>query len=182
MSTLFDDVPTNPSLSPPIELVGDGAENTFKRKVYFELFKQYLSDCKTLINNLHSLFSIIWGQCSTGVQSKLKGKVNFLIKKEDGNCAWLLEEIRQAMFNFSSGRYMLKSMFEAKLDILKFKQGRLQLAQYFDRYLQQIHTFEHHGGSIGQDPGLLNYVDQWNEDVIDAHPGDAPAHSRDRDS
>ena len=77
------------------------------------------------------------------------------------------------MFNISSGRYILKSMFEAKLDILKNKQGRLQLPQYFDRYLQQIHTFEHLGGSIGQDPGLLKYVDHWNEDVINAHPGDA---------
>ena len=95
--SLFEDTPKNPSLSPPTELIGYDADNGFKCKTHFKLFKRYLNDNETLTNNIHSLFSIIRGQSSPGIQSRLKGKVEYLIKKENGDCAYLLQEIRQAM-------------------------------------------------------------------------------------
>ena len=174
LSTLFEDTPTNPSVVPPAEPAGDDAESTLRVKVYMEMLKRHLNEKEVLTNNLHSFFTVLWGQCSPGIQCKLRGKLEFLIKKEDGDCAWLLEEIRQVMYNFSSGRYRLRTLFDAKLDLLKFRQGRLPTFRYFKKYLQQINAFERGGGSIGIDKGMVSYVETWHEDVLDAHPGPPP--------
>ena len=174
MSTLFEDTPTNPSVVPPAEPAGDDAESTLRVKVYMEMLKRHLNEKEVLTNNLHSFFTVLWGQCSPGIQCKLRGKIEFLIKKEDGDYAWLLEEIRQVMYNFSSGRYRLRTLFDAKLDLLKFRQGRLPTFRYFEKYLQQINAFERGGGSIGIDKGIVSYVETWHEDVLDAHPGPPP--------
>ena len=72
----------SPSLSPPVELVGDDVDNTFKCKVYFELLRRHLNEKETMTNNLHSLFSILWDQCSAGVQSKLTGKIENSSRKK----------------------------------------------------------------------------------------------------
>ena len=174
LSSLFEDTPTNPPVVPPAEPVGDDAESTLRVTVYMEMLKRHLNEKEVLTNNLHSFFTVLWGQCSPGIQCRLRGKIEFPIKKEDGDFAWLLEEIRQVMYNFSSGRYRLRTLFDAKLDLLKFRQGRLPTFRYFKKYLQQINAFERGGGSIGIDKGIVSYVETWHEDVLDAHPGPPP--------
>ena len=37
-----------------------------------------------------------------------------------------------------------------------------------------MHAYENLGGALCKDPGTLAYIDKWHENVIDAHPGDAP--------
>ena len=137
MSSLFEDAPTCPSLAPPIEPVGEDAESELQRVKYMELFKRYLNERDLLSNHLHSLFTILWGQCSPGIQSKIRSSVDYLIRKEEGDCAWLLEEIRQVMYDFTtSGRYRLTTLLEAKIDLLRYQQGRMSTIQYFNKYLE----------------------------------------------
>ena len=78
------------------------------------------------------------------------------------------------MFNLSSGRYPLRSLYDAKLDLLRFRQGRLPTFRYFEKYLQQINAFEKGGGSLGLDKGILSYLETWHEDVLNANPGPSP--------
>ena len=40
--------------------------------------------------------------------------------------------------NYNSGRYKIKSMFDAKLELPKFNQGRLPTVQYFNKFLQHV--------------------------------------------
>ena len=90
MGSLFDEEPTTPSLATPAEPIGEDAENEIRRTMYFELFKRHLTKKETLSNHLHSFCTIIWGQCSPGIQSKIRSSVQFLIKKREGGCAWLI--------------------------------------------------------------------------------------------
>ena len=174
MSSLFEDAPTCPSLAPPIEPVGEDAESELQRVKYMELFKRYLNEKDLLSNHLHSLFTILWGQCSPGIQSKIRSSVDYLIRKEEGDCAWLLEEIRQVMYDFTSGRYRLTTLLEAKIDLLRYQQGRMSTIQYFNKYLEKIHAYERCGGSIGQEDGILKFIDEYDISVINAKPGKKP--------
>ena len=122
LSTLFEDTPTNQFLTPPTEPVGDDSESTLRVTVYMEMLKRHLNEKEVLASNLHSFFTVLWGQCSAGIQCKLRRTLAFLVKREDEDCAWLLEPIRQVKFNFSSGRYRLRNLFDAKIDLLKFRQ------------------------------------------------------------
>ena len=119
MNSLFDDPPIYPSLAPPPDSVRDDIESIFRQTVYMTLLKKHLEEKEILANNLHSFFTILWGQCSPGLQSKIRGKVEYLLRKEDGDCAWPIDEIRQVLYNFSSGRYKLKNLYESKLNLLK---------------------------------------------------------------
>ena len=123
MRTLFNDPPTNPVVTPPEEPTGPVAESRLKIALHMYKVGSYHVAKDTLENNLHSLFTVLWGQSSPGIQGRLKGLTRFNQKKEVHDCSWLLEEMRQVMYNSSSGRYRLKVLYEAKLDILRFKQG-----------------------------------------------------------
>ena len=95
-----------------------------------------------------------------------------MLCKEDGDCAWLVEEIRQVLYNFTTGRY--KNLYEAKLNLLKFNQGRSSSVEYYEKYIQQVNAFECGGGTLGNKKGVLQYVDEWYDGVIDAQPDPPP--------
>ena len=127
-----------------------------------------------MTNHLHSLFTILWGQCSPGIQSKIRSSLDYLIRKEEGDCAWLLEEIRQVMYDFTSSRYRLQTLLEAKLELLRYQQGRMSTIQYFNKYLEEIHAYKRCGGSIGQEECVLKFIDEYDISVINAKPGKKP--------
>ena len=72
LGSLFDDEPSLPTLAPPPEPVGEDAENELRRMMYMEHYKRHLTKSEQLTNTLHSLFTIIWGQCSPGIQSRIR--------------------------------------------------------------------------------------------------------------
>ena len=170
MGSLFDEEPTTPSLAPPAELIGEDAENEIRRTMYFELFMRHLTKKETLTNHLHSFFTILWGQCSPGIQSKMRSSVQFLSKKENGGCAWLIEKIRQVIFNFTPRRYRLMSFSESKVELLWYQQGYISHPSVF----RQVHWHEWSGGSFGEEKGILNFVDKYDLRVIDVVPASNP--------
>ena len=56
---------------------------------------KYVYKKQALKNNLNKCFAIIWGQCTSGVQSILKGEANFKQEEEDVNCLWLLKTVNK---------------------------------------------------------------------------------------
>ena len=179
LGSLFDDEPTLPTLAPPPEPVGEDAENELRRVMlrrvmYMERYKRHLTKSEQLTNTLHSLSTIIWGQCSPGIQSRIRSSIQFLIKKEERDCAWLFDEIHKVMFNFSNGRYRLKTLLEGKLEILRFQQGRLTTFDYLEKYIENVHGYERGGGSFGQEKCILDFVDEYDVGVINAKPGKKP--------
>ena len=140
MRMLFNDPPSTPIVKPPEESTGFDAESRLQIALHRDKVGRYHVAKDTLENNLHSLFTVLWGPCSPGVQGRLKGLTQFLLKKEAHDCSWLLEEIRQVMYNSSSGRYKLKLLYEAKLDLLRLTRGRLGVNEYYDTELTLLST------------------------------------------
>ena len=105
------------SRAPPDRPVGDDADDKITVKIYMEDRKAWKEESKNLDDALHSFFTILWGQCSPGVQGTITSKYDFLIQKEIRDCAWLLKEIRQVMFDLSSSKYPVRSLFKAKLEL-----------------------------------------------------------------
>ena len=174
MSCLFEEQPRQPSLTRPLEPVGGAANNHLQVTMFMEDLKRFNSDEAALSNNLHSFFTILWGQCSPGVQAKVRSKMEFLVKKEGGDCAWLIEEVRQVLFNLGTGKQRIKVLHQAKLELLRFQQGRLPTVTYYDKFVQIVYAYERSGGTLGNDKGVLAYVDKCNQDVRNLHPGEKP--------
>ena len=82
MRTLFNDPPANPTVDPPEEPTGADAESRLKIAIHMDKVGRYHVAKDTLENNLHSLFTVLWGQCSPGIQGRLKGLSQFIQRKK----------------------------------------------------------------------------------------------------
>lgn len=60
--------------------------------------KTYSKRVKALENNTHHTYAVIWGQCSSALQAKLKQVENFEEKATACDCAWILEQIKAIIF------------------------------------------------------------------------------------
>ena len=73
------------------EMIKVVAKDLFDRQVW-------LSD------NLTYLYSVIWGQCSDSMQTKLMSVTEFKTKHDECDAAWLLRAIRQVKMCFDSNK------------------------------------------------------------------------------
>ena len=70
--------------------------------IYKERVKIYVSRKDRYEENKDKLYSIIWGQCSNAMQSKLQNKTTFQDIDDNGQCLNLLKEIKGIIFNFET--------------------------------------------------------------------------------
>ena len=50
---------------------------------------------QALKNNINKIYAIVWGQCTSGVKSVLKGEEDFEKREEEVDCLWLLKSIKK---------------------------------------------------------------------------------------
>jgi hypothetical protein len=68
--------------------------------------KGYLSE------NLRSAYSLIWGQCTDALRSKLRAKTEFEDISKQFDCGELLKLIKDTVFKFSSQKYKPHALHE----------------------------------------------------------------------
>ena len=68
----------------------------------------------------------------------------------------------------------MKTLLEGKIELLRYQQDRKSTIQYFNKYLEKIHAYERCGGSIGQEEGVLKFIDEYDISVINVKPGKRP--------
>ena len=96
LSCLFQDPPRHPSIKEPDKPMGEDRKDNLMVQLYLEEAKRAAHEKTFLDNALHGMFTILWGQCSPGIQAKVKANQLFSTKKEQGECAWLLNNVRQS--------------------------------------------------------------------------------------
>ena len=73
-------------------------EDTEKSQAKIQVFqmkcKLYVQREFTLDSNKSKIYSIIWGQCSTGLKGVIQGLADYKKKDEDRDVLWLLEQLR----------------------------------------------------------------------------------------
>ena len=79
------------------------------------------------------------------------------------------------MFDLSSRKYPIRSLFKAKLELLRFKQGRgMSVIDYHKKFNELVGVYEYGKGMLGRDKAILTVVDDECQEVIDAEPGPPP--------
>ena len=72
---------------------------------------------------LHSLFSVIWGQCSSLLRSKLESKSEFESIKENKDVGGLLKLIKTIVYQFETHTSIYEALDEAKKSYYLYYQG-----------------------------------------------------------
>jgi hypothetical protein len=81
MALLFRDPPRHPFIKEPDKPMGEDRKDNLMVQLYLEEAKRAAKEKTLLDNALHGMFTILWGQCSPGVQAKVKASQSFQSKK-----------------------------------------------------------------------------------------------------
>ena len=118
--------------------------------------KTYNQRVEALEQNLHSLYSVIWGQCSETMKSKLRMHKDYDTKSRAFECSWILKEIRGITFRFEGQRSLVISLLEAQQSLINYRQGPNEsLSDYLDTFKAKVEVYEHYGGAIGSGKGYI---------------------------
>ena len=133
--------------------------------------KDYYERKNLLKDNLTHIYTVVWGQCSEAMQTKIMGIDGYEKHHEASDPAWLLQSIRQIKMRFDSNKSRALSLCEARLQLEAIRQGQKENSmEFFRRFKSLVDAYEHFGGTLG-DKGLIESL----EDVKDGeHPGDVP--------
>ena len=102
----------------------------------------YVKRDGVLDENLQKAYSLIHGQCTELLKSKLKKSANRETVSSQYNILGLLESIKTIIFKFKDQKYLPLSMHHAKRNFYAFRQGNLSNPEYLDRYMNLVDMAE----------------------------------------
>eukprot|EP00978_Attheya_sp_CCMP212_P037182 scaffold173708_cov61-Attheya_sp.AAC.1 len=116
----------------------------------FDKQKIYLSQ------NLKSLYSLVWGQCTYDMRFKIKVLDNFDTMSADRDGLALLKAIQDiVVYNFQSHKNLRHALHEAMCHFYGCVQGKnLTTQAYLKQFQHSIAAIEHYGGSVGAEPAM----------------------------
>ena len=121
--------------------------------IYKEKIKVYVARSEQYMENKQKLYSIIWGQYSSGMQSKLRGKPLFKDMDNKRDCILLIKEIKGIRFKFESQQYPIMSIYQAATKFPMCKKGKLEsLNDNYKRFKTIVNILDHYQVDLWHQP------------------------------
>ena len=144
-----------PTLLVPTEYDPANATMTEKR-VWEKQIDQYVKKMDQLDENIRTLYSIIWGQCTEAMKAKLESMTEFQGASLYNNGVELLKIVKTVCFNFASQKYLPQAIHEAKRRFYQQCQGKYMNAQdYLEQFTNHVDVLTHVGAVIGPDTSIV---------------------------
>lgn len=91
-------------IQPPNLSKKEYTEDMGKKMIWETLIKTYMKRLNLLEGNIRNIYTAIWGQCSSRMQSKLESLDQFEEEHNTCNCIWLVKEIQGITYQFEGTR------------------------------------------------------------------------------
>ena len=95
-----------------------------------------------LDENLQKAYSLIHGQCTELLKSKLKNSANWETVSSQYDMLGLLEAIKTIIYKFKDQKYLPLSLHHAKRNFYAFRQRNLPNPDYLDRLMDLVDMAE----------------------------------------
>ena len=139
---------------PPVD--ENGVMDEVDKEIWKEEIKQYVKRKATVDANMRKIYAVVWGQCSEGMKAKVMSFDDFKTHDDTCDCIWLLKTIRSVSYQFDEQKDIFLANIEARAKLENCQQRSTETtAQFFEQFNTLVDAFEHCGGTIGQDKGLL---------------------------
>jgi hypothetical protein len=145
---------TLPKLALPTDPTDD--KNKTLVRIWEKEVDEYVKRKTYLADNMQTVYSLVWGQCTDVMRQKVEALSNYdtLTKNKDG--LGLLKAIKDLVYNFQSQKYLPHALHESKRRFYFCVQGRhTTTSAYLEQFQNVVDVIGHSGGSIGDDPGIL---------------------------
>ena len=134
---------------------GDSATRT-EIKIWEIKIGEFIKKEGKLKAHLKNIFSVIWGQCTEIMKTKLTQLSVFNTLNADQDSIALLAEIKGLVFHFDTTDYAPMAMAKLDLKMYRFTQGRdVSDAKYHEQFTGLKEVIEHYGGKVGLHPNLI---------------------------
>ena len=155
MRSLFDAECVLPTVTRPVRPEGVNVD-PLDVEEYREEVKQYVKDKKSLEKSLRAMFSVIWGQCSLNVVSKLLSLANLGMWKENGSCHELIKAIQQIMMKYDHQKCPYVTLLRQLKFFFTYRQRESQdLHTYFEVFQIMKENIDRYGGEFGNQPAYV---------------------------
>jgi hypothetical protein len=113
------------------------------------------------------VYSLVWGQCTDNMRQKIEALAIYDKLTTEGDGLSLLKAIKDLVYNFQSQKYLPHALHESKRRFYFCTQGRhMTASMYLEQFQNIVDVIEHSGGSIRNDPGVLQALaEAKNENV-----------------
>ena len=143
----------------PEDISDEDAKSKLKQRVWEKSVDKYVDRVGKLTQNVATMYSVAWGQCSKQMQSRVQASKEFKKNHEISNCLWLLKEIKGITFQFEVSRNIFVAIDVAKENVYAYRQKSHQsLADYYKEFCSMVDVLEHYGGRFGDDDALTAKV------------------------
>ena len=113
------------------------------KDIYREEVKLYVTRQVNLRRNVEKIFGIVWGQCSSALQSNIKAITEFSEKHDILDTIWLIRELKKATSGIDNKSYPEMNILDAIGQLFETKQGENESNDRFlERFKSSINTLE----------------------------------------
>jgi hypothetical protein len=138
-----DDIPADSS---------NGAKIIWKNRL-----TEYVKRKSLLAENVKTVYSLIWGQCSDIMRQKIASHSDYETIEDVSDAIGLLKTIKSIMFNFQGQIYRPQALHDAKKRFYNLSQDRHMTCQaYLEKFQNSVEVIEHCDGDLGIDNGLID--------------------------
>jgi hypothetical protein len=121
-----------------------------------------------LAQNIKTLYSLVWGQCSDTLRQKLEAHDDYDNTRRNFDGVGLLRIIKDVTYHFQSQKALGQSLHEAERRFYIFSQGRHVTCQtYFEQFQNLVDVITHCGGAIGYSPAMESLIAEERNKEVD---------------
>jgi hypothetical protein len=129
------------------------------KKLWETRLTQFVKREEIRSDNIKTLYSLVWGQCSDAMQERLMAHPDYSVAQESKNGIELLKCVKTIMYNYQSHQAIAKSLHEAKRRFYMLSQGKFQTPQaYLEQFTNNLKVIEYLGGEVGLDPVIVKRI------------------------
>ena len=147
---------------PQPEAPTDLSNDEVKKLIFSREIDEYVKRKSFLRENLKTVYSLIWGQCSEYMRAKVQANDDYENFSGNQDPVALLKAIKSVNFKFEEHRYIYHSVFDAYRNFYIFRQAQDKSnSEYLEQFKNVLEVLQQHGGSIGNDELFINHDKIW---------------------
>jgi len=142
-----------------VDLTEIESKSETKKLIWKTKVQTFANRIEAQKKNMQIVFSVIWGQCSPTMQSKLQSLGAYNARSDSNDCPWILQEIKGVTHKFEGTRYICMSLYDARQQFYNCRQEQNQsLHNYLKQYRTLVEVLDHYGAPIDEDSSILEKI------------------------
>jgi hypothetical protein len=126
------------------------------KKIWKQSVVEYVRRNNKLTQNMETMYSLIFGQCTEYMLAKLKGLPEYNSFNDGVDMIKLLKAIEGLTYHFEGQRYQAMALHGALTRFYTLRQDRnITHAQYLEKFQTNVAVVEQFGDNIGRNTGAV---------------------------